>query len=84
MDWLLDATARHLPGVSGSARLTPGHLKLMSELAIWEWHGTASPTPQSVADQRALADALARLPLDGLTRTDAAARIQLAAKGAVL
>ncbi|MFI2184595.1 hypothetical protein [Streptomyces sioyaensis] len=42
------------------------------------------PTPDAIADRRALADALSQLPLDGLTRTEAAVRIQLIAKGAVL
>ncbi|MFJ3949004.1 hypothetical protein ACIPXV_02895 [Streptomyces libani] len=84
LDWLLDSTARHLPGGNGSAPLTADHLAHMSELAIWDWHGTSDPTPESIADKRALTDALDRLPINSETRGEFAARIQLLAKGAVL
>lgn len=84
LDWLLTATAYRLPASSPNALLTADHLALMVELTVWEWHGTGEPTPEATTDRTSLRDALHRLPLDGLTRADAAARIQLTAKGAVL
>lgn len=84
LDWLLTATARRLPTGSQHAMLTPDHLALIAELTIWDWHGTSDPTEESRADAQALRDAFDRLPIAGATRDEYAARLQLAAKGAVL
>ncbi|WP_431999299.1 hypothetical protein [Streptomyces sioyaensis] len=84
LDWLLTTTARHIPGVTPRAPLTTAHIALMSELAIWEWHGTGESTPESRADAAALREALDRIPINGATRDEYAARICLAAKGVTL
>lgn len=84
MDWLLGTTAGYLPTGAPNALLTPDHLALMAVLAVWEWHGPGVPTPESIADRQALRDALDRISINGDTRAEYAARLQLAAKGAVL
>jgi hypothetical protein len=83
-DWLLSTTADRLPTGSPNAVLTAAHLALIAELTIWDWHGTADPDENSIADTRALRDELDRIPIDGATRDEYAARLHLAAKGAVL
>ncbi|MGW7247725.1 hypothetical protein [Streptomyces decoyicus] len=81
MDWLLTTTAHRLPTGSPNATLTEAHLTLIAELTIWDWHGTADPDENSIADARALRDELDRIPIDGATRDEYAARLHLAAKG---
>ncbi|MFG2826082.1 hypothetical protein ACGFWI_01145 [Streptomyces sp. NPDC048434] len=84
-DWLLATTARRIPGVAPTAPLTREHVALMAELTIWDWHGTADPTPESRADAHLLREALDRIPInDGDTRDEYATRIQLAARGVAL
>lgn len=84
LDWLLTTTARRIPGASPTAPLTSAHVALMAELTIWDWYGTGEPTSESRADTQALREALDRIPIDGATRDEYAARICLAAHGVTL
>ncbi|MFE0376241.1 hypothetical protein ACFW1M_11760 [Streptomyces inhibens] len=79
-DILEDTADRLAVGCSG-AILTAETLKFMAHLSVWRWHGSyTNATPAVLADLKNIAAALAKLPLDGGTRAEYAARIRQSVK----
>ncbi|MFI9079140.1 hypothetical protein ACIGW8_22165 [Streptomyces sioyaensis] len=74
---ILDDTADRLDLGNSGAILTTETLQFMAHLSVWRWHGSyTDATPAVLADLKAVAAALAELPLDGVTRAQAAALIR--------